>query len=339
MIPRLINKIKRIVTPRAAVLMYHRIGHTESDIWQLSVAPNFFKRQLQFLRSNYNVISLDTLLQQHKTNRIQRGSIAITFDDGYIDNYIIALPLLAKYNLPATFFVPTQTVDSPEEFWWDELEYILLHTPKLPQLFTALSTSHLLEFDLENEAILTMEVKQRHRAWVGTQSPTTRRAALYLAVWQEFKKMAAAERGEAMSSLRSWAGLVQPLARLEYTTGSYQQVIQADASGLVTIGGHTVTHPALSGLSMTEQYAEVGEGKSSLEQKLGKPIQHFAYPYGDQSAMTQAAVKNLGFQAAFTTHPATITAASETFALGRFQVNNWATDEFAARLATWLKYK
>ncbi|QJX47655.1 polysaccharide deacetylase family protein [Hymenobacter taeanensis] len=338
MISKLVHRIKRAVAPRAAVLMYHRIGYSESDAWQLTVNPDFFEQHLQTLKNNYKVLSLDTLIKKHKYNTLPHRSIAITFDDGYIDNYTIALPLLSKYNLPATFFIPTGSINDQKEFWWDELEYIFLNKPQLPQFFTALTISSSQSFDLENETFLSTEIKQRHHVWNGNQPPATRRAALYIMVWKALKEMSHADRENALARIKQWAGLQQPNYRSEYTTGDTRLMLQAADTGLITIGGHTVTHPALSGLSLEEQYAEIALGKSALEQVLSRPVQHFAYPYGDTSPATQAIVSKIGFTSALTTHPSTITASSNPFALSRFQVNNWNASEFSTNIRNWLKY-
>ncbi|HYC27552.1 MAG TPA: polysaccharide deacetylase family protein [Chitinophagaceae bacterium] len=103
----MIRKIlHRILYRHTVVLMYHRIARPVNDHWQLCVSPGNFEQQLQ-------------VISRHKKN------IIITFDDGYIDNYTVAKPLLEKYQLPATFFIATGNIDSGKEFWWDELEQLI----------------------------------------------------------------------------------------------------------------------------------------------------------------------------------------------------------------------
>jgi len=94
-----------ILHKRKAVLMYHRIASPVNDYWQLCVSPENFEQQLQ-------------VISKYKKN------ILITFDDGYIDNYSNARPLLEKYQLPAIFFIATGNIDSGKEFWWDQLEQL-----------------------------------------------------------------------------------------------------------------------------------------------------------------------------------------------------------------------
>ena len=115
---KLLSKITKLFSGRAVVLMYHRIATPAHDHWQLSVSPQNFEAHLQVLKQ-YNVFDLATLVTQ-----VPNNGIAISFDDGYIDNYTIAKPLLEKYHLPATFFITNGSLGKQTEFWWDELEHI-----------------------------------------------------------------------------------------------------------------------------------------------------------------------------------------------------------------------
>lgn len=103
--------------------MYHRIATPVHDHWQLSVSPQNFEEHLQVLKK-YKVTDLASLV-----NEIPRNGIAISFDDGYIDNYTVARPLLEKYDMPATFFITNGSVGKQTEFWWDELEHIFENDP------------------------------------------------------------------------------------------------------------------------------------------------------------------------------------------------------------------
>jgi peptidoglycan/xylan/chitin deacetylase (PgdA/CDA1 family) len=98
--------LHKMFNRRTVVLMYHRIANSANDYWQLCVSPENFEQQLQ-------------VISKH------RDHVAITFDDGYIDNYTAAKPLLEKHHLPATFFIATGNINSGKEFWWDELQQLI----------------------------------------------------------------------------------------------------------------------------------------------------------------------------------------------------------------------
>jgi len=95
---------------RVIVLMYHRIGNNNNTP-DISVTTKNFDYQMAYLKRNFNIVSLDELVEKFKYNScVEKDTIAITFDDGFRDNYINAYPILRKYNIPATIFVVTGSV-------------------------------------------------------------------------------------------------------------------------------------------------------------------------------------------------------------------------------------
>lgn len=115
------RSVRSLIARRPLVLVYHRIAFLPSDPWGLAVSPETFDAQLRLLRRFFRPLSLHALLDAVQRGR-GHGCVAITFDDGYADNYLSALPLLEKYGVPATFFVTSDPVENGREFWWDELE-------------------------------------------------------------------------------------------------------------------------------------------------------------------------------------------------------------------------
>ncbi len=107
----------------AVVLMYHRIAAPASDLWRLSVTPAHFAEHLEAIKERFRPVALQDLVAAIRRQTVPRGSVAITFDDG---NLYEAKPLLERYEIPATVFVATSYIDSARDFWWDELEQLLL---------------------------------------------------------------------------------------------------------------------------------------------------------------------------------------------------------------------
>ena len=106
----------------AVILLYHSISRGRPDPWDLCVAPELFAQQVQLLRDRYGVVSLGELRSALARNELRTRTVALTFDDGYRDNLVVAKPLLEEHGLPATVFVTTGYVGSSRDFWWDELE-------------------------------------------------------------------------------------------------------------------------------------------------------------------------------------------------------------------------
>jgi peptidoglycan/xylan/chitin deacetylase (PgdA/CDA1 family) len=338
MINKIIHRVKRAYRAQAAILTYHRIGYTQCDPWQLVVSPECFEQQLQVLRKEWNVITLDNLVQQIKEKRLKHRSVAITFDDGYIDNYQIAQHLLKKYKLPATFYIPSQSLNTHDEYWWDELENIFLNTQTFPSTTLSSLFDNLDNYDLTNEKELTPEIFGKHKAWNGSVDPPTTRASLYIKLWPILKALSQEERAKALISLRQWAGLISQTQRPDYLTMNLTQAQELAAEDLFTIGGHTSTHPSIPTLSIDGQKQELEESKRQLELSLKETIRHFAYPFGDFSDVTENILRECGYESAVTTQFTTINNKSNIFALGRFQVNNWDAKEFQRNLDQWMKH-
>lgn len=113
------------------VLLYHRIAEERHDPFGLCVSPTNFAAQLDLLAADYQPVSLGELVARVQAGEATRREVAITFDDGYLDNLEVALPLLQRRGIPATFFISSGQVLSGRVFWWDQLEAAFLRNPKL----------------------------------------------------------------------------------------------------------------------------------------------------------------------------------------------------------------
>ncbi|RKM60413.1 polysaccharide deacetylase family protein [Butyrivibrio sp. CB08] len=98
------------------VLFFHRVIEKKDDPWGLEVRPEMFDQYIRYIAENYNVKRFE-----EDWSDVKEKTLVITFDDGYWDNVEYALPILEKYKVPATVFVSTGNLDTPNEFWWDRL--------------------------------------------------------------------------------------------------------------------------------------------------------------------------------------------------------------------------
>jgi peptidoglycan/xylan/chitin deacetylase (PgdA/CDA1 family) len=106
--------------PTARILIYHRIADVKDDPHRLCVSPSNFQEQMRYLKENFNIIPLVKLVQDIRNKKIQNNSMVITFDDGYVDNLHNALPVLEKFNIPATIFLTSDYIGLDKPFYWDE---------------------------------------------------------------------------------------------------------------------------------------------------------------------------------------------------------------------------
>jgi len=110
--------------------MYHRVAVEQFDPWELCVTPEHFADHVDVLAaSGRRVFSVTDLVAGHRAGTLPKGAIAISFDDGYVDNLRVAAPTLAQRDLPATVFVATAAMGSGRMMWWDELGDVLGHDP------------------------------------------------------------------------------------------------------------------------------------------------------------------------------------------------------------------
>ncbi len=104
--------LRRDRRPGAIILLYHRVGgHTRSEI---DMAARMFERQMRYVRRHYQVVSLDELVRicaQGAAPHASRDILAVTFDDGYVETYTVAYPILRRYEIPATVYVPAMYVE------------------------------------------------------------------------------------------------------------------------------------------------------------------------------------------------------------------------------------
>lgn len=317
--------------------MYHHIASLRSDVWDIAVSPENFEAQLAVLKKTGNVISLDQMVARLQNNTLTHDSIAITFDDGYLDNFTNAVPLLKKYDLPATFFITSKQQTNSDFFWWDELEYIFLFTKNLPKHFEMVINETLIKSDLQTESFLSESLINLHERWNGCkQTPPTERAKLFYKVWDTLKPLPATQQSAYLEKIRTWSQSSMP-GDSPYKVMSPEQYAMLSKHELFTIGAHTQTHIALGFHDYETQKKEIAGNRSDLENVINKNVDLLAYPYGNYNHITQNISAECGFKAAFTTEPQPIANFKEPYRSGRFKVENDNDKIFKRKLNEWLK--
>ena len=107
------------------ILLYHRVTRLANDCWSIAVTPAHFAEQMEVLRARGKVLPLSALDAVPARPNARAATVVVTFDDGYADNLYEALPVLQRFDVPATVFVATDAVDHAREFWWDDLERLV----------------------------------------------------------------------------------------------------------------------------------------------------------------------------------------------------------------------
>jgi peptidoglycan/xylan/chitin deacetylase (PgdA/CDA1 family) len=338
-----IGRLRRLTQPYtnvflrgAVILLYHRIADLPSDPQLLSVTPEHFAEHLEVLRKgDYPTRLQELACSLRERNKVPRG-VAVTFDDGYADNLMNAMPVLEQYDVPATVFVTTGYVGKERDFWWDELEKLLLRSDSLPPMLRLNISGKVHEWNLSFPSN-SHEICE-HRWTVAEHYDPGPRQTTYRALHQLLRPLTDDERRRVLSALREWAGAgAVPLGHRAPLSPA--EVVELAEGDLVEVGSHSVTHPVFSILSATEQRLEIERSKSDLEDILGRTVRSFAYPYGAKSDYTEetaAAVEQAGYLCACANFPGIVDATTDHFQLPRFLVRDWDGDEFSRRLAGWL---
>ncbi|MEJ7770120.1 MAG: polysaccharide deacetylase family protein [Chitinophagaceae bacterium] len=316
--------------------MYHRIATPLSDPWQLAVSRENFSQQLEVLQKLGTVVPVKDLVVSLKENKISRNTISITFDDGYRDNYFLAKPLLEKHNCAASFFITTHSINREQQFWWDELETILLHHKELPASFSMLLNGENISKSLANHGVLTPDEQLVHKTWVWPGQPPSPRCELYLLIWERLRPLPYEKIETVLDQIRHWAG-VDKVGNADSFPMNLSQINLIANHPLFDIGIHTLTHPALASHSYPIQLKEISDCKYFLENEFGQTNNIIAYPYGDYNETTLQVVQELKLAAAFTTRQKHIDNREDIHQLGRFQVSNWNGEVFEEKLHQWFR--
>lgn len=300
----------RTARPRPRILMYHRVADLACDPWGLAVHPERFAEQLDVLARRRTPLPLDGFVAQLRAGTLPDDAVAVTFDDGYVDNLHNALPALAAAGVPATLFVASAAIGSPHGFWWDELAQLIL-VRDAPLDAKADLAGQVLELRLG-----AREPADHGAAWRAWDAPGTVRQRAYRTAWERLKALAPQPQALAMDALRAACG--GPAAHAADRAMTEAEVHATAAGGLVTLGGHTAHHPALPVLPPDMQREEILLGRQAVEGLAGAPVAGFAYPYGAMCGPSRAAVASCGFEWACTTDPdAPMHRGSDLFALPR----------------------
>jgi peptidoglycan/xylan/chitin deacetylase (PgdA/CDA1 family) len=331
MLKKIWNRISGMGEKRALILMYHQVCQKKADPWQLAVSPDCFQKQLEILKRKFTVVSLEELVTSLKREKLKSNMVAITFDDGFVDNYQNAAPLLEWYGMPATFYLTTNPLKDQKLYWWDELQSVILLTERLPKILKVNVAGKPFQFEFRRDQVLTSKMSQENFTWVYGKPTPNERISLYLQLWKMIQPLQHLDQYTIMRELRAWAGIIY----LPLGNGAPMKVYhmqKLSKNDLFSIGAHTVNHAMLGAQTELVQGYEIRESKNEIELLSEKKIKAFAYPYGNYNAVTQDILKKNGFDHAVTTEQRAVSAASDLFALPRMQVLNWQPEELKFRM-------
>jgi peptidoglycan/xylan/chitin deacetylase (PgdA/CDA1 family) len=290
-------------------LFYHRVSD-DLDLAFGGLPVAIFETQMSVLSKYFNVLPLEELVQRAKKNNLPNNAVAITFDDGYRDNYENAFPILKRLGLPATIFLTTGPLEAAAPLWHD-------------LVFDA--------FKRTRETSMSIEKTTYSLRTAGEKDAALKALRRYL------RKLTPKERDNYIRQVRGDLGIFDQSCvgneKLRWCE------IREMSNERIGFGAHTVSHPILTRLSTEEARYEITVSKDTIEKQLGVEVRAFAYPNGTRDDFNESlkrALREAGFLCAVTIVGGTNERDTDPFELRR--VAAWDSDAtiFALKLG-WYK--
>jgi peptidoglycan/xylan/chitin deacetylase (PgdA/CDA1 family) len=274
----------KLAAPAAVILRYHSIqDHPEQFANTIGCdsihATSIFERHMELIARRFSAVSLDDValfLNGDKT--LPQRAVAITFDDGYKDNFRYAAPILNRFGIPATFYVLVGAVDRSKAPWYCVLRHAFWTARNPKWTDPATSTVHDLTDSRTREAAFT------DAAGICARSSPSAREDLV---------------ESATHSLEP-----EPFPNENDLMMTWDDARMLAKSGHI-VGSHTVSHPNVAHVSADDAHSELADSKIKLEKELGTPVKHFSYPHPalnpSWNESTLKITEELGYATAVTT--------------------------------------
>lgn len=266
---RLLN---RLSDHQHLILCYHGVSGTRNTLNNRHLLFSQFEKHLVYLKKHFNVVPLNAMFSNPSVSRNKKKNIAITFDDGYRNNLTVALPILEKHQLPATFFIATEGLEERNYLMW-------------PDIFD------LLKFDKTHR-----EYEFNGRTFVKLHGAVVCRSTGE-SITDAVKKMGR-ERDDLIRAFRLTYAIDALLVNVPeeiYSFMNKSDLVRFASSSYVDIGSHTHKHYNLANVDAPLADEELRRSKAILESILQKPVVSIAYPDGSYNDN----VKNLADKAGY----------------------------------------
>lgn len=297
-VPQLINKTYAV--GKLSILMYHAVIEDPLYIhdWCF-LDSDTFRTQLRYLKTHFNVIRLSEGIEEIKKYNKKRPLAAVTFDDGFQNNYDIAFPILREENIPATIFLTTNLIDTDDILWFCKLNQVLAKTQKL-------------RFNW-NGKVLNLKSpinKAKASSFIQAKLKETPHPRLL----NEIRKIIVQlnDNPDYQINLKS-----------PYRMLSSAAILKMAKSNLIDFGAHTHNHAILRYISSKDKKKEIEKSLDLIEQLTGNHCKFFSYPNGRKQDYDDECIKILKsnrVKAAFTTIPGPNNSATSSMNMRRYGI-------------------
>lgn len=248
--------------PGIFIINHHRVGDAASGRFDrdvFSASADSFDLQVNYCKKHFNIVAGEEL-EELVSGRapLKRLHVAITFDDGYINDYTTSFEILKANNCAAAFFLVPEYVGTSTVPWWDEIAYLVRNSPR-PHI--------------------TLSIPAPLTVTLGTDRQPAIRAVL-----RHYKRPDNLHGDKLLAELREQADCELPTPQRRFIT--WQEAREMKDAGMV-IGSHTQTHGILGQMSPEAQWWELTESKKNIEANLGSKVDSLAYPVGIRGSFTE----------------------------------------------------
>ncbi len=284
---RLSSLISRAFGGRAAILAYHRVldpALHDPDLVEpgLFVTRDSFAAHLELLARKYHVVPLETLVRRLLTGEeVARGTVVLTFDDGWLDTCQTAFPLLQRAGLPASIFVPTALIGTRHRFWFSRAG------EAGARLWTLANQAR------DNGPALPPELAFAAALLRARLS----RPAFVHRLLQACKDVSPTQRDGVVDRLEEAAGAPARPSRELVDWDELRRL----AANVFEVGSHTASHVILTEVDAALAKVELEESRRTIAEQLGRPAVSLCYPNGDYNEGVRRLAKSCGFACALTT--------------------------------------
>jgi len=293
----LISKLKK--EHCSVILFYHRFSenaHGECELPHLRVSE--FEKQMWHVKKFYKIITMDELAEELKLKKNNESPcVAITIDDGYLNNYNLAYPVLKKLNLPATIYLTTGFIGTEKSVWVDQLMDIFLASRSKSFSFPELFGVEV--FDLSTAKNKRETFTRYFEKILYAEDPIKN------SLMEELAKVLVVDEDDRVDGERKML--------------NWEEVIEMSRNG-ISFGAHSVNHPTLSKIELSEAKQEIYDSRREIETKIGCKVKHFAIPNGkkkDFNGELKEFCKEIGFTTIVTTEHGVVNSESDPYFLRR----------------------
>jgi len=292
--------------PRLWILSYHSVSDHRDQNFRyvapnIAVSPRVFESHIAFLSRNYRIISLDDVVAWiNGATSLPRQAVVITFDDGYRDNFLYAYPILKKYGVTGTFYVVTDAIGNAHPLWTCEVRD-LVHQAREGHITLSCVGSQRL--DLSDE-----EAKKQTIQTVSRIMRCSNKKARRVLLQEMREKLARKEESPRHDVMMNWDELREM------------------KQGGMCIGSHSMSHPLLPEIPQEDAAIEIAGSKAKIEEELGAPVAHLAYPNPGGSVhvneKVKALVRHAGYLTARKVFKGSVSQDSDLFELNGRNIGN-----------------